>query len=72
MWLQLPTAALSATPARLLLHPSGAVDEAACERVAGRKAGWGGFGIDGAQLCVFAESRLPQRDLSESDGATLQ
>lgn len=42
MWLQLPTAALSATPACLILHPSGSVDEVACERVAwqGSRMGW--------------------------------
>lgn len=58
VWLQLPTAALSTTAARLVLHPSGLVDKVVCERVAGREAEWGGFGIDSAQLYVLAKSRL--------------
>lgn len=58
VWLQLPTAALSATPARLVLHPSGLVDKVACKRVAGREAEWGGFSIDSAQLYVLVKSSL--------------
>jgi len=60
VWLQLPTAALLATPVRLVLHLSSSV---VCERVAGREAGWGGFSMDNAQLYVLVESRLPWRDL---------
>lgn len=53
-------------------HPCGPVGKGTCKRVAGREAGWGGFGVDRAQLCVFVSPDSHEETSGALEGATLQ